>query len=147
MTDEKRPSADLLFTLRAPLSEEDVRAGEEARRRIAAQVLAACVPNAEAIEAMRASWAGAIAFASLARVNVPDLSGLALAVAHVAEESARMASLMVSAIAGVSEQVRESVRIFGETVAAMPEDEREELGRAFEDAPLESVDVNAEGLM
>jgi hypothetical protein len=144
---DKGKRDELLFTLRAPLSEEDVRAYEEARRKVAAQVFVALAPGVGGVAAMYEHAAEAIARAAVLRLNVPDFSRVVLAVAQVAEESARMGSLIASAIAGVYEQTCESVRIFGETVAAMTEDEREELRRAFEDAPLEPVDVDAEGLM
>jgi hypothetical protein len=123
MTDEKRPDAGLLFTLRPPLSEEDVRAYEEACRKMVGQLFAAYTVRADFMP--------------------PDFSSLAAAVARVNDDAIRTGATIAAALLGVAEQVREVTRIFGERVAAMPEDEREEWRQAFEDAPPCEVDVNA----
>jgi hypothetical protein len=147
MADDKRPDDGLLFTLRPHMSEEDARAYNEARRRIAAQMFAAFAPQASALAAMHERWAEAIERAACAPFNLPDCAGVALAVAQVYEEAMRAGAMIGAAFAGLVAQAEESARIFTSAVAVMPEDEREEWRCALEDAPLEPVDVNASGVM
>ena len=71
-----------------------------------------------------------------------------LAVASVDSASAlRAVGAMLAAITTAScafaEQVERASLAIEDAIRSMPEEEREELRRAIEDAPLEEVDVNA----
>jgi len=136
MREDNKP--ELRFTLRTLVNEEDAA---EARRRMVAQILADFTPTADAIRAMHKT----VAHIASIDFRVPDCSAVALAVAQIYEEAQRAGAMIGAAFAGLVEQMEESARLFGETIAAMPEEEREELRRALEDAPPEEVDVNANG--
>jgi hypothetical protein len=60
---------------------------------------------------------------------------------------AHFAAFSHAALEGLDRQVEQMRRSFAESIAAMPEEEREELRRAIEDAPLLPVDVDAPGVM
>lgn len=131
----------LRFTLRG-FSEEDARAFEDARRRIAAQAAAALMPTAEGLTRIYEQLA-AVAV-GVPRVN---FEGVGTAVAQVLEESRRTGEVIGRGLAAFAEQMQESARILAESVAAMPDEDREELRRAIEDAPLCEVDVTASAVM
>jgi len=91
--------------------------------------------------------------AEVRRAMVAELSRPLLtpeAAEGLCRELAAAARVAVGAVAFVRElqrQAEETHRMIAEAVASMPEDEREELRRAIEDAPLGEADVNASGMM
>ncbi|MBA3804102.1 MAG: hypothetical protein H0X14_00075 [Acidobacteria bacterium] len=62
-------------------------------------------------------------------------------------DAGRVAGCVAAFVRALRRQSEETGRLLADAIAAMPEEEREELRRAIEDAPLERVDVNAAGNM
>lgn len=142
----------LLFKLAAEMSPED---RESARRGMAeafmymlpttgagvAEAVAAVVHMAEERgEMIRAAMAQRFAGAAQVAEAVSSMGRqMAAAVAEIARPDGYFAQVV--------REAQEAQRLFAEHVASLPEEEREELRRLAEDAPLCEVDVNATGVM
>ena len=69
------------------------------------------------------------------------------ALLRTAEEIMHMAALAAPLVLEAARNAEDVRRAFAEQIASMSEEEREELRRPIEDAPLGPVDVNAAGVM